>query len=314
MLIATGGTIAMQDSASGGATPALNASAIAGERNAVELVTRDLFAKPSASIALADVAQIAAAIDEAQAEGMDGVIIAHGTDTIAETAFALGLIGRWSIPVILTGAMRHNGVAGADGPANIAAAIAVASDPAARLGEPLLVFGDEIHLASLVHKAHGSRLHAFSSSPLGPIGSVKEGRAHILLRPARSLPELMAGGVIPPVPILLVGSDLEPESVEIFAAESIAGLVIAAAGGGHVSARSVEALTSLAAGKPVILTSRSEGGVLSHTYGYAGSEMELLAGGLLSGGRWRPEQARIMLQLLLSRQADRTAITAALAH
>jgi len=314
LLIATGGTIAMQPDASGGATPALGAQTIAGERPETRLTTRDLFAKGSASIALSDVARIAAAIDEAQAQGLDGVVITHGTDTLAETGFALGLIGRWAIPVVLTGAMRHAGLPGADGPANVAAAIAVAASAETRLGEPLIVFGDEIHLASLARKAHASRLAAFSSEPLGPIGWVKEGKPELLLRPAHGLPHLPLRGDVPVVAMLLVGSDLEPEAIVPFADDGVAGLIVAGTGGGHVSARAVDALAALAARKPVVLASRCEGGVLSATYGYAGGEMDLIARGLIPAGRWRPEQARIMLQLLLSAGADGVAIGAALNH
>lgn len=313
LLIATGGTIAMQPASSGGATPTLGAQAIAGAQDALRLRTRDLFAKPSSSIGLMDMARIAAAIDEAQAEGVDGIVITHGTETIAETGFALGLMGRWTIPIVLTGAMRHAGLPGADGPANVAAAIAVAASAQARLGEPLIVFGDEIHLASLVRKAHGSRLAAFSSDPLGPIGWVKEGRPELPLRPARSLPHLPLAGEPPSVAMLLAGSDLEPETIMAFGDAAIAGLIVAATGGGHVSARVVDALADVAQRKPVVLASRCDGGVLGQTYGYAGGEMDLIARGLIPAGRWRPEQARIMLQLLLAASADGAQIKATLA-
>jgi L-asparaginase len=317
LLIGTGGTIAMRPDAGGGVAPSLGPAELVALGIVMHLPVRplDLFAKGSASISLSDVGTMAAAVSAAAQAGAVGAIISHGTDTIAETAFALALmLARPTIPVVLTGAMRHADAPGADGAANLAAAaLVVSAQEITSLGEPVVVIADEIHLARHVHKAHGSRLHAFSSAPLGPIGWVREGRAVIALHPTAPLPQLPLVGPAPAVPMLLVGSDLEPESITPFMDAQIGGMVLAAAGGGHVSARAVAALSALAERVPVILASRCEGGVLTGTYGYAGGEMELIARGLTPAGMWRPEQARIILQLALSASLGRAGIAQALA-
>ncbi len=106
--------------------------------------------------------------------------------------------------------------------------------------------------------------------------------------------------------------DLEPDVVAAFESASVDGLIVAGAGGGHVSSRSVTSLARLAKKSPVILASRiGSGGTLERTYGYDGGEMDLLSRGLISAGRLRPVQARILLQILLSHEADRTTIAAA---
>lgn len=309
-LLATGGTVAMTSGPdAGGAKPTVTGADLAaggGWGDGVAVEARQVLQKPSASLTLADIEALAQAVETALAESFGGVVITHGTDTLEETAFALGLMLRTDAPVVLTGAMRTPDQPGADGPANIAAAVRVAASDAARGYGPLVVFGDEIHLGALVRKSHTQRVAAFTSAPFGPVGLVAEGQVRLTLKPAaRPAGDLRLSGPVPAVPILHAGMDLEPETVEAFLDAPIGGLVLAAAGGGHVSARSVEALERLAATIPVILASRTGAGeVLARTYGYAGGEIELRSNGLIGAGALRAVQARILLQLTLANGGD----------
>jgi L-asparaginase len=308
-LLATGGTVAMTSDAGAGARPTVSGQALAaggGWGDGVAVEARQVLQKPSASLTLADVAALAEAIEAAVAEGFAGVVVTHGTDTIEETAFALGLMLDVDAPVVLTGAMRTPDQPGADGPANIAAAVRVAASDKARGLGPLVVFGDEIHAGALVRKNHTQRPAAFSSFPFGPIGLVAEGQVRIRLTPPAPLArKLRPTGPLPVVPILHAGMDLEPETIEAFIGAPIGGLVLAAAGGGHVSARSTDALQALAKQVPVILASRTGAGrVLTQSYGYEGGEMDLIGRGLIPAGTLRAVQARILLQLVLSAHLD----------
>ena len=155
-----------------------------------ELRVRDFRNKPGASLDFADLYELAAAIDEALNDGCAGAVVTQGTDTIEEVAYVLDLLLPTDAPVVVTGAMRNPTMAGADGPANILAAIRVAASPCARGLGCLVVLNDQVHAARWVQKAHTGSPAAFVSPDHGPLGHVIEGRVHIPVRIRRRSPAL----------------------------------------------------------------------------------------------------------------------------
>ncbi|EEP75296.1 asparaginase/glutaminase, partial [Micromonospora sp. ATCC 39149] len=92
------------------------------------------------------------------------------------------------------------------------------------------------------------------------------------------------------------------------------GLVVAGFGVGHIPEPLVGTLTTLAARIPVILASRTPAGpTLTRTYGFPGSERDLLARGLIPAGWLHPYKARILLRVLLAAQAKHQDIAPAFA-
>jgi L-asparaginase len=318
-LVSLGGTIAMVPQAGGGVVPALSAAdLLAGIPGLADLgVTvevNDFRQLPGASLRIADLLELVVEIDRQLASGVAGIVITQGTDTIEETAYVLDLVYRADAPIVVTGAMRGAAAAGADGPANVISALRVAASPHARGLGCVVVFADEIHAARYVRKTHTTSTAAFTSYP-GPIGHVAEDHVATPMRLTRG-PAIAAADAILPARTALVTMTLGDtgDTLRILG-DQLDGLVVAAFGVGHVPADCVPVLEDLASRIPVVLASRTGAGpVLSKTYGFPGSESDLLGRGLISAGALHPLKARILLQLLTMTGADRTAVQRAFAQ
>lgn len=297
-----GGTITMTTQPDGTVAPALSADDLLAavpqlsEVNA-DLQINDFRRLPGASLSFDDLFSLAEAIRQAVEDGVVGAVVTQGTDTIEETAYFLDLRCSGIAPVVVTGAMRNPTMAGADGPANILAAVRTAADPRTPW-RSLVVFADEIHAASEVRKTHSTSLMAFTSWP-GPIGFVAEDRVQIQGTTRRS-PRLTAEPTCKVRTALVTVSLGDDGSVIEGIGGYVEGLVVAAFGAGHVPSACVPALEKLAVRIPVILATRAgRGPVLSKTYGFPGSESDLLGRGLISAGTLDPAKAKVLLHTAL---------------
>lgn len=168
-------------------------------------------------------------------EDVAGIVVTHGTDTMEETAFFLQSVLAPVKPVVLTGAMRPATSAGADGPVNLADAIAVAASPGAQ--GVCVVFAGALHGPQDVQKVHPYRLDAFSSGDAGALGYVEEGRLRLLrpwphaglLRTVQALPPAQQW---PRVEIVMNHAGASGALVRSLVRDGIAGLVVAATGNG----------------------------------------------------------------------------------
>ncbi|MDG4787654.1 asparaginase [Micromonospora sp. WMMD1102] len=316
-----GGTIAMTSTNGGAVRPTLSArqliDAVPGLAEAgIEIEVVDFRRRPGASLTFADITELTTAAAHELDAGATGVVVTQGTDTIEETAYLLDLLHHRPEPIVVTGAMRNPTLAGADGPANLLATIATAAAPAAREQGCLVVLADEIHAARWVTKTHSTSGATFRSLDSGPLGYVLEGRVRMLTRmPYRLTIPACRSGKHASVGLYTVTLDDDPTLLSATGAR-VDGLVVAGFGVGHVPEPLVDTLTTLASRIPVVLASRTPAGpTLVRTYGFPGSEQDLLTRGLIPAGWLHPYKARVLLRALLAAGAKpqdiATAVTTA---
>jgi L-asparaginase len=190
---------------------------------------------------------------------------------------------------------------GADGPANILAAIAVASSKAARALGCLVVLNDQIHAARFVQKSHTTLSSAFTSGESGPLGSVIEGKARINMKLERLPLMPMPTDFGARVALLTVGLGDDGRLLRELPRLGYQAVVLAAMGVGHVPSDMVPAIEATSREIPIVLASRVPSGpTLRNTYGFSGSERDLLARGVWSAGYLSALKARLLLSMLLA--------------
>lgn len=319
VIISTGGTITMTGgSAEKGIEPTLTAddlvAAVPQLAEVAEILAITAYRKPSASLTIENIITLADTIDGYLAGDVDGAVIIQGTDTIEETAFLLTILINSDKPVVVTGAMRGAQMPGADGPANLLASVHVANAGASAKRGTLVVLNDEIHSATFVQKSHTALPSAFMSPATGRLGLVAEGRVLFTSPPARSTRYHIKPSTIQAVALLKVSIGDDGRLLSNIVSSGFAGLVIEGMGAGHVPETWVQPLQTLAQQIPIVLAVRvPTGPAFSSTYGFPGSERDLLARGLISARLLTALKARLLLTLLLSDGASRERVLDAFA-
>ncbi len=304
-ILFTGGTISMKfDPRAGGAVPALSAAEILAAAPGIHDIAPlepeqwGAFPGPHMTVERQWALREAIAVRLARPE-IDGVVVAHGTDSLEETAYLVARSIGSDKPVVFTGAMRNASDLGWDGPANLIDAVRVAASPEAFGYGTMVVMGSRVYSALDVTKAHTHLLDAFESPGLGPVGVVDDGMV-IFRRALPGAPPLLAPAE-PATPVDIIGVWAGSDSRLIDASRRDArGIVIAAMGRGNVPPAMVPGIQRVIDdGKPVVIASRALRGRVGITYGYPGGGKRLAEMGCIFAGSRRAQQARIDLMLAL---------------
>lgn len=304
-ILGTGGTIASYvDYRTGAVHPAATAEELAFATpellEHVDATAEVVFQVFSEDLTPRDWQTLAHKVAEAFQKGVRGVVIPHGTDTLAFTAAALAFMLRdLPGPVVLVGAQRSSDRPSTDAAPNLVAACRLAAE--ADLGEVVVAMhasaSDEpiaIHRGVRVRKNHTSRRDAFESVNQPPLGFVTA-QGIRLAGPHRARsdkgPRLVEGWS-EEVGILWSYPGLGPDDVRRAARK---GLILAGTGLGHVPRRCLEAVEEVSSrGTLVVMTSQCLWGRVNLKVYSTGRD--LLARGVVEAGDMLPEVAFVKLQ------------------
>ena len=236
--------------------------------------------------------------------GVEGLVVAHGTDRLADVAYFMNLVLRTRKPIVFVGAQRPWSAVSGDGPLNLYDAVRVAADPAAAGKGVLLATNQEVHAARDVMKTNAYRMDAFESVDLGLIGVADPDIVRFFYEPTRrhthrsefdlsALPESLPGvEIVPTYP------DAPGQVIDELVAAGAKGLVVDGTGPAGLSESQLEAVRrAQAKGVVVVATAPTRGGRVQDTAFTRESE-------IIPGDNLGPQKARTLLRLALTRTAD----------
>jgi L-asparaginase len=260
---------------------------------------------PSHAITDADLFDLAGTVQGAIDSGrVHGIVIAHGTNTLEETAFFLHLTVRTERPIVVVGAMRPASGLSADGDLNLLNAVRVAADPASAGMGVLVVLNDSIFSARDVTKTATFRVDAFQARDLGPLGYADaDGRVVYYHQPLRrhtlaSEFDLRRIAALPRVDIVVSYLGADGALIDAAVAAGARGIISAGTGAGWPTP-----------GERHALERASEAGVLVSQGSRVGSgrtvrSPELKRRGWVATDNLPPWKARLLLRLALATTSD----------
>ena len=314
MILATGGTIA------GAQTSTAEAGYKAGSFSVDDLIKAVPQLKDIADISGEQVANIgsqtmnhevwlklAKRVNEVFSGDTDGVVITHGTDTMEETAYFLSLVVKSDKPVVLVGSMRPATAIGADGPANLYNAVALAANPqAAGLG-PLVVLNDEIHYAHEVQKTNSTQLDTFKSPNRGRAGVMNTGKAYFFSKNTTRhtmKSEFSVDGKtvedLPRVEIVYSYANFGRDTIDYLVGAGVKGIVLAGVGDGNTTDAAIAALAEAAKkGIAVVRATHTGSGLIVRNVEVDDDKL-----GFIAAMELNPQKARILLMLGLMKTKE----------
>ena len=246
-----------------------------------------------------------------QAALSDGIVLIHGTDTMAYTASVLGfLLADLGKPVVLTGAQRPLAYIRSDARGNLVDAVTLAARGIAEVG---ICFGDHWLRGVAADKVSVHRYEAFESPNLPPLAELG---LHVHIHPhAGAFPRRVPAGVgLAFAPEIAVYTPF-PGMPWALPAPDTRGVLIQAFGAGNLpmGRSDLQALFAHCQdrGLPVVITSQClSGGVDLEAYELGARAAAL---GAISGGLHTRWAALAKLGLGLGAGMDRDGIRAAFA-
>ena len=306
-VVTCGGTIASEPG-DDGAAPAKSGGELVGavpELEAIaDLSVEEAASRPGFDIDFGSIADAARATRRAVDDGVDGVVVTHGTDTLAVTAYALDLALDLPTPVVVTGSQRRFDEPGSDAPSNLLTAVRAAAD--GRFHGVLVAFDDELHAARDAVKTHTSALDTFQSPGKGPVATFTRGDVRVHRQHGRASSPIPPSALDSPADVAVVrsGVGVGADALDRALEAGVDGVVVEGTGLGNVTGALGDAVGRAVDSVPVVVASRCHAGSTEPVYGTAGGGVTLDRHGVLWAGDLPASKARAKLALSLSAGFD----------
>lgn len=324
-IISCGGTIIMEKGKKGALEPKKKIEDVIASVNLGDLkdsiifspkTTIELFKLDSTNLNQQHWVEIIATVEKLQ-EICDGILIFHGTDTMAYSATAVGLTlcQKLKVPVIFTGAQKPIGEVGNDAVSNVERSIMVLKEAIKQgIVESMVFFDDQTFRGVNTRKRSESEFAAFESPNYKPLFTVDGmgvrvgilGRTSDDVRKSKSkvgvpLRNAFANGIIP----LSIVPGLEPGALVAIAEKDFCKLIILnSLGTGNVPSEGKYSIVSAIdfivhkLKKRVIVTSPFVGGSINMQV-YLPGKLAMEAGAIDAGGM-TAEATLVKTRLLLA--------------
>jgi len=304
-IVTTGGTIAEKvDPKTGAAVPAVSGKdlieAVPGLSKIANIKVVNFSNIDSSQITPDIWAKLSKAVDGILEDPkVSGVVITHGTDTMAEGAYFLELTLKSNKPVVFVGAMRDASELSPDGPANILNAVTQVCSKVAQDWGVTVTMNQYICSARDVRKTQTTNVQTFNSGEKGYLGYIAMGEVYrfndALRRQKLPLPEKL-----PNVVLISEYAGADGRLLRYAVDSGVNGIVVEGVGAGNVNAKTYEAIKyALKKGIPVVITSRVYHGAVLPIYGGAGGGATLEKEGAILAGDLISPKARLLLMLAL---------------
>jgi len=275
--------------------------------------TEIVFSLYSENIAQQHWTELAQTVAKRIEQGVDGVVIAHGTDTMAYTSAALSFaLQNLPVPVVLVGAQRSSDRPSSDAATNLIGAVKTAGEaPFAEVGlamhETVSDSAIVVHRGTKVRKCHTSRRDTFKSINGFPIARVKDLQVTMQTEkyqrrdPNKKL--ILKSSFSEKVALLKFYPGLNPTIIDYYVEKGMKGILLEGSGLGHVSKFCFEAIkNAVTKGVVVALASQCIWGRVNMNIYDTGRD--LLSFGVVPLDDMFPETALVKLMWALGQTSN----------
>jgi glutamyl-tRNA(Gln) amidotransferase subunit D len=317
-LFGTGGTIASRlDYRTGAVIPAFSPGELYGAvpelADICNLTTEKIFAVFSENMGPDQYKALAIAIGKEIENGIDGIVIGHGTDTLHHTGAALTFMVQNSpIPIVLVGSQRSSDRPSSDAALNLMHAMKTAGD--SDIAEVMVcMFGPTsddyglLHKGTRVRKMHSSYRSTFRTIGDTPLATVTRDKITPIKKVYKQRRKDRNVDILPyfsdKVTMLYYYPGMKPDIIDALVDNGYKGIVFVGTGLGHVNKELYPAIErATKKGVVMYMTLQTLWGYV-HMFVYD-TGRDMMAKGIIPSGNMLPEVAYIKLGWALGQTED----------